>query len=162
MMDWAEQTEEMMKTWTETQKNMWDNWLEMVQQGTGQTQAAELWQKTIETWENTVKSSLDTQMEWINTWAEKLNQTEGVSDEMTEWTKQAQNMSKRWNETQQQLWQSWFDMVKKADPVKMAGAWGEESQKAFKAWQESAQKAMDSQMEWASMWTTDKTKNDGK
>lgn len=158
-MDWTKQSEEMMKAWTDTQKKMWDNWLDMVQKGTGQSQAGEIWQKTIEMWEKTVKSSLDAQTEWTRTWVESLSGTEGVSDEVVEWAKQAQDMSKRWSETQQQLWQGWFDMVKKADASKMAGAWGEESQNAFKTWQESAQKMMDAQKQWASAQTTDKAKS---
>jgi hypothetical protein len=44
-MDWAKQSEEMMKAWTETQKKMMDTWLDTMQQATGQSQANEMWQK---------------------------------------------------------------------------------------------------------------------
>jgi hypothetical protein len=159
-MDWAKQTEEMMNAWTETQKKMWDNWLETVQQGADQSQAAEIWQKTVDTWEKTVKNSLDAQAEWTKAWAESLGTKVDVPEEMTAWANQAQEMAKRWGDTQQQLWQGWFDLVKKADPAKMAEAWGEEGQKAFQTWQESARKVMDAQMKWTSTWASEQDEDE--
>ena len=151
-MDWAKQSEEMMKTWTETQKKMWDNWLDTMQKAAGQNQAAEMWQKTVDTWEQTVNSTLDAQAEWTKMWADSLDSLDVKADmpkEVADWAKQAQDMAKNWGETQRQMWQGWFDLVKKADAPKMAEAWGQEGQKAFAAWQESAQKMMDAQMQWA-------------
>jgi hypothetical protein len=158
MMDWAKQSEEMMKAWTETQKKMWDNWMAAMQQPTGQTQAAEMWQKTVETWEKSVNSTLDAQAEWTKIWADSLDVKPDIPKELTEWAKQAQDMAKSWGETQRQMWQGWFDLVKTAEPPKMAQTWGEEGQKAFTAWQESAQKMMDAQTQWASKWTAEATK----
>ena len=158
-MDWTKQAEDMMKTWTDTQKKMWDNWLETIDQDSAQNQAAEVWQKTVETWEKTVKNTLQAQNEWTQAWVESLGTKADIPEEVTEWANQAQEMAKHWGETQQQMWQGWFDLVKKADSAKMAGAWGEEGQKAFQVWQESAKKAMDAQMEWASKWTPEQTKS---
>ena len=152
-MDWTKQTEEMMKNWTETQKKMWDSWLEAIPQGVDQSQTVEMWQKAVDTWETMVQNTLDVQAEWTKTWADSLDLKSDIPDEMVEWAKQAQKMMKDWGETQQQLWHGWFDLVKQADPTKMADAWGIEGQKGFQAWQESAQKMMDTQMKWASMWT---------
>ncbi len=159
-MDWTKQTEEMMKTWTETQKKMWDNWLETVQKGANQDQAAEMWQKTVDTWEQTVKNTFEAQNEWMKMWADSFDAKSDVPKEVTEWFNQSQEMANRWSETQQQLWQGWFDLVKKADATKMAGAWGEEGQKAFGAWQESAQKVMDAQAQWTSMWSPEQAKSE--
>lgn len=157
-MNWAKQSEEMMKAWTDTQKKMWDNWLDTMQKAAGQNQVAEMWQKTVDTWEQTVNSTLDAQAEWTKMWADSLDIKADMPKEVTDWAKQAQDMTKNWGETQRQMWQGWFDLVKKADAPKMAEAWGEEGQKAFSTWQESAQKMMDAQMEWAKKWTAEAAK----
>ena len=156
-MDWAKQSEEMMKAWTETQKKMWDNWMEAMQQTTGQNQTAEMWKETVDTWEQAVNNTLDAQAEWIRIWADSLDTKSNMPKEATEWAKQAQDMVKNWGDTQRQMWQSWFDLVKNADPPDMAQAWGNQGQKAFAAWQESAQKMMDAQKKWAGMWTAEAT-----
>ncbi len=158
-MDWTKQSEEMMKAWTETQKKTWNIWMETVQQGSKQNQAAEMWQKIVDTWEQTINNTLEAQNEWTRMWAENFGAKTDLPKEATEWINQAQEMGKRWSETQQQLWRSWFELVKKADSAKMADAWGEEGQKAFKTWQESVQQVMDSQTEWAGMWTPEQTKS---
>lgn len=157
-MDWAKHNAEMMKAWTEAQKQMWDNWLEAMQSATGQNQATEMWQTTVSTWEQTVNSTLDAQAGWIDLWADSLTAQSSLPKEVIEWAEQAQEMVKNWGETQRQLWQGWFDLMKQAEPPNMATAWGEEGQKVFAAWQESAQKMMDAQMKWAGQWAGEATK----
>ena len=153
-MDWTKQTEEMVKNFSETQKKIWDSWLEAVQPaGPSKDQAAEIWQKAMQTWEETVNNALSTQTEWTKHWSESLNLDEmELPDEVAAWAKQAQAMTKQFGETQQQLWQGWFDLVKQADLTKLTGNWEEEGQKAFQQWQEAAQKVMEAQMQWANMW----------
>jgi hypothetical protein len=153
MMDWTKQAEEMAKDWTESQQKMWDEWLKIMQ-STAPGQLAEVWQKTVETWEKMVKNTLASQGEWTTAWAESITGKSDLPEEVAEWAKQAQTMSKQWRETQEQLWAGWFDLVKKADPAKIATAWGGDGQKTFKSWQESAQKMMEAQMKWANLWTT--------
>jgi hypothetical protein len=156
-MDWTKQTEDMFKTWTDTQKKMWDSWLETVQQASAPMQGAQVWQKTIETWEETVNNVLAAQTKWSETWANSFD-PEGTPEEMAQWFKQAQEMAKQWNETQQSLWQNWFGLIKQADVTKMTGGWEEEGQKAFKNWQDSMQKVMDAQMDWIKMWAPSQPK----
>lgn len=151
MMDWTKQAEEMAKSWTDAQKKMWDNWLGAMQQE--KSQAADVWAKTVGAWEETAKNTLNAQTEWTRMWANNLKAIEGAPKEVAEWAAQAEEMSKQWSETQKKLWDSWFAMVKKVEPVKMSGDWSEESQKMFKAWQESTQKMMETQTEWVRHWT---------
>lgn len=151
-MDWTKQTEEMVKAWTDTQKKMWDNWMGMLQQGPSAMPAAEVWTKTLETWEGAVKNTLETQQNWTEMWLENMTKSMGSSKEMTEWATQAQEMTKRWAEAQQQLWDSWFEMVRKMDPAKMMPGM-EDSEEMFKMWQDSVQKLMNAQMEWTQMVT---------
>jgi hypothetical protein len=151
-MDWTKQSEDMLKSWTDTQKKMWDNWLEMMQQGPSQAQAAQVWQKTIETWEETVNSTLAAQGEWTKMWMDSLD-TKNMPEETVQWAKQAEDMSQKWAEAQKQMWQGWFDMLKQADVTKMVSSWEGEGQKAFQNWQDSAKQIMDTQMNWLNMWT---------
>ncbi len=162
-MDWTKQSEEMVKTWTETQKKMWGSWLETIQQGSSQAEAFEIWRKTIETWENTVESTLKAQDDWVKNWANSIDVSKmEVPKEMKEWAQQAQDMTNKWSKTQKQLWEGWFDLVKQADPAKIVGSWEDEGQDIFKTWQESAQKVMDGQMKWAGMWASEPGKTKAK
>ena len=153
-MDWTKQTEEVVKSWTETQRKMWDNWLKTVQQGPEQFQVANVWQKTLETWEETVKNTMSAQAEWMQMWADSFDQQQGIPKEVTQWVKQAQTMNNQWADIQQQMWQSWFELVKKVDPAKMSETLDADGKKAFAAWQETAEKVMAAQEKWAGMWTS--------
>lgn len=160
-MDWAKQSEEMFKSWSDTQKKMWDSWLETVQSGSAAMPGPQLWQKTVETWEQTVNNVLAAQSKWAETWSDSFN-PDNTPEEMAQWFKQTQGMVTQWNETQQRLWQNWFELIKKADVSNMTSSWEEEGQKAFKNWQEAMQKVMDAQMDWVNMWTPGATKADAK
>lgn len=157
-MDWTKQAQDTIKTWTETQQKMWDGWLKTVGQSAAPTQATEVWQNAVETWEGAVKNTLEAQSEWTRMWVESLTESSNVPKEVTEWAKQAQEMSQRWSDAQQQLWQSWFEIIRKIDPAKMGGAWDKEAQKLFQTWQESTQKLMEAQLKWAKTWSPDKVK----
>ena len=152
-MDWFKESQTMMQAWTESQKKLWDNWVDTFDVNAKQMKTTEVWEKALETWEETVNSSLDMQTQWAHFWAENISsQKMIIPAEMTEWAKQTEAMTERWSETQRELWQSWFKLIKKADAAKMAEAWGEEGQKAFQTWQESTQEIMTAQMEWAKQW----------
>ena len=154
-MDWTKQTDEMLKAWMGTQKKMWDSWLETIQKGAPQSQAGEIWEKTVETWAETVKKSLEAQREWIKMWAENVPSGAGQVKEVAEWAQQAREMNNRWIEVQQQLWASWFALIKKSEPNKMAGSWDTEGQKMVQAWRESVEKIMEAQHDWARHWTNE-------
>ncbi|MCB9078043.1 MAG: hypothetical protein H6631_10660 [Anaerolineaceae bacterium] len=153
MMDWTKQTQDMFKSWTDTQKQMWDSWLQVVQKGGQPFQNNEIWQKTIETWENTVKSTLSTQSEWMKKWTDTLNTQQNVPQELVKWADQTEGMLKQWTSTQEQLWAGWFDMMKKADLSKLGESFDMDGKKAFEAWQESAKKIQDAQEQMVKMWT---------
>ena len=71
-MDWTTQAEEMYKTWADTQKQAWDNWVSMVQPQPSQTQAADMWKKTLDTWEETVDNTLAAQAKWTEAWGSSI------------------------------------------------------------------------------------------
>lgn len=154
MIDWTKQTEEMTKTWLDAQKKVWESWLGTMQQFE-KTQAADVWIKTVGTWEESVKNILKAQSDWTRLWADSFKSVEGMPKEATEWVQQGPEMVKHWSEAQQQLWDNWFALLKKVEPVQiqMSEDLSQESQKMFKAWQETSQKVFDAQKEWANRWT---------
>jgi hypothetical protein len=147
-MEWTKQSEEMFKTWTDTQKSMWEDWFKTMQ-GFGASQSNEVWRKTVDGWSASINKTLDAQAEWTRMWAESANATKTPA-ETVEWAKQGQDMMKRWTETQRQLWSTWFDIVKKLDP---GATWGQDGQKFLNGWNEAVKKAADTQAEWIRLWT---------
>ncbi len=157
-MDWTKQAEEMLKTWTTSQQSMWDSWLKTIQ-GVGTTQTTETWEKSIETWKDSVQRALEAQNSWTKFWAESVVASSGSNKQTSDWSNQMVEMTKKWTDTQAQLWNSWFETIKKADPSAMAQNWNaEEMQKIVGSWQEAAQKAMEAQMEWTRMLTSGQLK----
>jgi hypothetical protein len=148
-MEWTKQTEDMLNTWTGTQKRMWDNWLDTVQKSAPQFHASELWEKTLETWEETVKKSLEGQSEWIKMWAENMPPVNGLPKEVVEWAQHSRELNQNWVELQEQLWAVWFGLIKKSEPGKIIGSWDQESQRMAHMWQETVRKFMEAQMEFA-------------
>lgn len=145
-MEWAKQSEEMLKTWNESQKKLWDDWMKAMP-GFGKSPSPEIWQKTVDTWNQTIQRVLDAQVEGVRHWAEHATIAKGTTQETAEWAKQGQDMITRLLETQKQLWGSWFEFVKKLD-VSNVMNWARDGQKFLQTWQETIQKSLDSQTEW--------------
>lgn len=157
-MDWTKQAEDMLKTWTTSQQSMWDSWLKTIQ-SVGTTQTNETWEKSIETWKDSVQRALEAQNSWTKFWAESVVASSGSNKQASDWSNQMVEMTKKWTDTQAQLWNSWFETIKKADPSAMSQTWNtEEMQKIVESWQEAAQKAMEAQMEWTRMLTSGQLK----
>lgn len=151
MTDWTKQAQDMAKTWTDAQQRMWDGWVGAIQ-GMGISPTGEAWEKSVDTWRDSVKKALDAQVTWTKFWADNVAAGAGSSQQMTEWSTQFVEMTKKWNETQTELWDQWFETVKKSDPSVLAKNWNpEEMKKMVQNWQEYAQKAMEAQMEMARM-----------
>jgi len=156
-MDWTKQAEEMLKTWTSAQQSMWDSWVKTMQ-GLGTTNVGETWEKSVETWRDSVKRALEAQTTWTQFWTDSITSGPGATKQASEWSKQLLDITKRWTDTQSQLWDSLFETIKKTDPTKVSQSWNtEELQKIVQTWQDAAQKAMEAQMEWTRMWATMRT-----
>lgn len=145
-MEWAKQSEEMFKTWTETQKKLWEDCLKAMQ-GFGKSPSTEVWEKTVDTWHQTIQRVLEAQLEGARHWAESASTAKGSTEETAEWAKRGQELITRGTETQKQLWGNWFEFVKKLDVSNMTN-WGRDGQKFVQSCQETIQKALESQTEW--------------
>jgi len=71
-MSWTQQFEDMMKTWTDTQKSLWDNFFETMQ-GFGKSQSGRAWEKTVSFGEEGIRNMFKTQTEGLETWISGLS-----------------------------------------------------------------------------------------
>jgi hypothetical protein len=151
-MDWTKQSEQMVNNWMNMQKKMWDTFFASVPD-VGKSPSQKVWEQTLVAGQELIKNSLTAQAEWLRTWVEYLGTVEGVPTQALESARQFQEMSKRWAETQEQLWGNWFEMLKKFDMSKVSGGWPGAAQDPFQTWQESTQKVMQAQVDWMNTWT---------
>jgi len=152
-MDWTKQTEEMIKTWTDAQRKMWDSWMGAMKSG----DASGAWAQTVEPWQKAVEQALEAQVAWIRSVAESVPSAPGATKEMSEWSQQMLEMMQRWTEAQKPMWERWFETLKSANVMDMAGTGAEEAKKVAQAWQDAAKKALEAQQEWARRWTGKKS-----
>ena len=155
-MEWMKQAEDIFKTWTETQKTMWEEWMKATQ-SFGKTQATDSWKRTVDVWEESVKKSLNLQMECSKVWADSFTSAKGTPKEFQEWARQGQEMMSRWVETQMQLWTAWFEMVKRLDPTSVSGSAEKDSDNMLNMWQDNLKKLLNAQAEWGRVWTATQT-----
>jgi hypothetical protein len=145
-MDWFQQTQEMMKGLMDSQQKLWQSWTEGAQ-----TSPASNWTKTLKTWENSFKNFMDTQATWTRMWVRGLSENteiEGIED----FTKSVEEMTHKWVETQQKLWENWFEMLKQFDPEKTSATIKTDAEKAMTLWQDNMKKVLDTQTEWFNQW----------
>lgn len=150
-MDWSEQVQKMMQSWAETQQKMWSSWLESVEQ-LGRSPGAGLWDRTLDTWQQSVNKTLDVQEDWVRAWAGRFRDVEGAPREVHDWAQEGEVMMKRWNDAQRELWDQWFEVLRKTRPE--GGTLGQSGagEDLVRAWQETARKAVDAQTQWAAAW----------
>jgi len=154
-MNWQKQMEDMMQTWTETQKKMWDGWAEALKgNGIGVAPSNEMWLKTLDTWQGMVNNGLDTQTQWATMWSDNVVKIEGVPAPTLEWAKQAQEVNTRWSGLQKEMWEKWFEFVKKIEPGKMPPVSQEEFQTMFQTWQQATQEIIKMQTDWLNSTAT--------
>ena len=145
--EWAKQSEEIFKSWSENQKKLWNEWLKVVP-NFGKPPCTEIWERTVDTWSQTIQSLLDAQIQTVRQWAEHFTAAKGTPQETADWVKQGQETITRLTETQKELWESWFEVVKRFD-VSNAVNWASDGQKLLHRWQETIQKTLDTQADWA-------------
>jgi hypothetical protein len=151
MTTWSQQTEEIFKAWTETQKKIMDNWAETVK-GMSGSQQADIWQTSLVAWKDMLHKTIAAEAKWTQSWLEQLQSIDGMPAEAREATAQFQQLSQRWAATQEQLWESWFEMLGSMDPARYSTRWLEALQNPMQAWQKATQQVVDAQAEWLKTW----------
>lgn len=158
MSDWTKQTETLVNTWSNTQKQMWDNWLgamESMSEQSNMGKSLETFEaerkKVVDTWEASVKQGLEAQAEWAKLWANNLKATKGTPKPMVDWAKQMQSMMKSWTDSQEELSKVWFEMVRKMDMTDAADMG--DSKQVVKAWQDAVDKSLEAQKNMTEFWS---------
>lgn len=158
-MDWNQQFDDAMKTWTDAQKRVWDSFFDSVG-GLGKPQSARAWESALNTGESMLKEMFKTQNQMLASWVEGLSKMSGVPAQAVESARQFQEMGTRWNKTQAELIENWFSMLKKFAPAAPSDAWSEIPQKMLKTWQDTTQGIIDAQLKWMESWMDQARKSD--
>jgi len=169
-MDWAEQSLEMMKSWTEMQQKLWQGWLDAAST-VGKTETNPLadwiaqWQETstksIKAWEDLTAKMVETQAHWFASDALKgewLGRDDDLRKMADAWSEQTLAVMKAWTAAQQQLWDQWFSAAagmarSSLDP---GNNWYEQWRAAAKAsmsaWEDLNAKTAAMQTDWFKGW----------
>ena len=150
MSDWSKQTSDLVATWTETQKKMWDTWLGAMTNtsaGTSAKKASGERAKLLEAWHASLAKGLAAQSEWTKLWTEALGANPATPKPVLEGARQLQAMMATWTRAQTQLTGAWFELLKTADNPEMTAAWERQGQALLKSWQEATEQALIAQRE---------------
>ena len=161
MSDWTKQTEQLVNTWSDTQRSMWDNWLGAMEQmsaGNNLKAFEDERKKVVDTWESSVHKGLEAQSQWAKMWADSLASNKSTPKPMLEWAKQMQDMMKSWTDQQENLSKVWFEMMKKMDASDMTEMWESQGTQMMKTWQEAVDKSLEAQKSMTDMWSQTATK----
>ena len=151
MTDWNKQADEVMKTWTKAQQDLWDTWRRSMPLA-GATQADDNWNKAVSFWKEAVDRSLNTQMEWTKMWVDSIKAQKTMPKEMEAWTDQMLATMQTWNESQATFWENMLESVQKMTPERLRQQVEEGAQQAFTSWQDAMQRAISAQEEFAAFW----------
>ena len=150
-MDWSKQSQDMFKSWSETQKKMWESFNNSMSNFQGSPDQ-KMWEQTLITGQKAIETTLKAQSDWAKKWVEYLEGVQNLPPHVLASAKQNLEMYNRWEETQEQLLKSWFEMLKNFDMSTFGKNWTEEGQNPFQLWQDTTKKIMDTQANWMNTW----------
>ena len=152
MSDWTKQTEELVNTFSNAQKKLWDGWFKAVESATKESPIKSLEDerlRILDTWQTSVKQGLETQAECLRAWADGV----GVAPGADEWAKQSQEVMTRWAATQEEFLDSCFDAARKVDTSGVDAAWQTQGKKALEACREATDQGVKAQQDLTALWT---------
>jgi hypothetical protein len=170
--DSTKEAEDMVRRWTESQTKAWESWLDTLRTFQG-FPASEAWQKNLEAFRDAMTKALDAQADGARMWAETLARWSGEVQEstrrqkgldgeaegtriwgesLTAWARQVEETTRSWTEAQKQLWQGWYETMRRLDPSRPAQLGSEEGRDLLQVWQESVRKTLEAQAEWSRTW----------
>lgn len=151
--NWTEQAEEMIKSWTGVQRKMWEHWLGAMRSATTQSHTTDTWKQTVDVWSDSVRQALEAQIAWAQFWSESVRSMSGSNRQVVELSDQVLDVMKRWTEAQIRVAESWFETIKHANPASLAMSWSsEDAQRVVRDWQEASQRVLEAQMGWFRLW----------
>lgn len=151
-MDNQNTTDSFLKTWAESQQKLLADWLNTLRRFGG-TPTLELWTKTVDAWQASVKETLDAQAKWVHQWTQVLAEAKGTPQELQTLVSQGREQLQQWAEAEQDLWQSWFNVVREINFKPEATEGQPAGKNLLQLWQDSAHKMIDAQTSFVQRWT---------
>ena len=152
-MDESRPSANLIKTWADTQQQLLTNWFDTMR-GLGGTPSLATWRQTVEAWQKSVEETLDVQEEWIRNWTETLASAKETPEELRGQLRQGREQMQRWVDTERQLWQLWFDIVKDINFAVEPGTAVPAGKNLVQVWQDAVSRMIAMQSSLVRQWTT--------
>ena len=144
--------ETILKTWSETQQKLLNDWLDTLRK-LGGTPTLELWRQTVDTWQNSVKETVDARAEYTRQLTETLAKAKGTPEEFRELAREGREQLQHWAEAERDLWKGWFDVAREINFRPEPGTGAQAGKDLLQLWQESTHKMIDAQAALIRRWT---------
>ena len=135
MKDSQKMMQQMMESWVDTQQQMIDQWLDTVEQY-GDQGSSTFWDQTLSVWESSVKRTMEAQNATLNSWMSQMQEMEGMPDDAVEQVEEGKAIVKQWTDTQNELWDKWFEMMHQMDPASYESGWPDMMKQAVSTWRD--------------------------
>lgn len=140
---------ELMETWTRSQQQLWESWMDTVRKAaTAGMQAPDL-NQGMQSWQTSVNHTLDTQAQAMQAWASQVSSVEGASPEAKRWAEEGARMLEQWTAAQRGLWQQWFQMMGQAMQGSAGQPGGDQLKQLMSGWEQVGQQMQELQKNWA-------------
>lgn len=110
------QTNEVLDTYTGTQNQLWNQWLESVRQFEAMTPLTMGWEpsRSLQLLNDQMQSAIDTHRAWAQVWTEGLDHGNGIALAMMTWNQQ---FVERQTKSSRELQDSWLSVFRTFDPL---------------------------------------------
>jgi hypothetical protein len=149
--------ETILKTWSETQQKLLNEWLDTLRK-LGGTPTLELWRQTVDTWQNSVKETVDARAEYTRQLTETLAKAKGTPEEFRKLAREGREQLQHWTEAERDLWKGWFDVAREINFRPEPGTGAQAGKDLLQLWQESTHNMIDAQAALIRRWTGGTTK----
>ena len=102
-------------TWSAAQTRLWENLsnaLSALQPTRDASLPEDAYQRHLAAWESAVEQALAMQKAWLEEWTANVQSDQEAPNVLIEWNKQVETVMHSWIESQNQLWQDWFKMLR--------------------------------------------------
>jgi predicted flap endonuclease-1-like 5' DNA nuclease len=107
--------EDVIKTWTDAQKRLWESLCSAVpfQPPAGVEAWRDTYLKNLATWESAVKQTLNQEATWVEQWVQKVAREKGTPEMVATWVRQMEEVLQRWIQSQNQWWEEYFSVLRR-------------------------------------------------
>jgi predicted flap endonuclease-1-like 5' DNA nuclease len=92
-----------------------------------------------------VRHSLELQREWLMQWKERASGNKLKPELFSELSNEAMNMTQRWLENQNRLWNQWLEVLRASGGLKR--------QSGYEEWERAVQQSLEQQMDLLNTWS---------